>query len=212
MNIWEVVTINDLIKIIKENPQKFVILALVLNSTPKSLQVYIKKFLKQKAKVFPNMTFLYHKVSSKDLGKISLLDKNINQYPLMYHIYDVNNIFIKITNAVQETIVEAFSKGEEYYKTNLLKLSTPEKTNSSITINKVNKVNKVNNNQIDNNQEDNNAEQDTSSWDKQQQIMAEQQKLIEKVITLQNKEKEYNLEILKDLKERKKEEERIKKK
>ena len=42
--------------------------------------------------------------------------------------------------------------------------------------------------------------------------MAEQQKLIEKVITLQNKEKEYNLEILKDLKERKKEEEKIKKK
>jgi len=205
MNIWEVVTINDLIKIIKENPQKFVILALVLNSTPKSLQVYIKKFLKQKAKIFPNMTFLYHKVSPKDLGKISLLDKDINQYPLMYHIYDVNNIFIKITNAVQETIVEAFSKGEEYYKKDLLKLSTPEKAKSSITINQVE--------QVKNNQEDNNnAEQDTSSWDKQQQIMAEQQKLIEKVITLQNKGKEYNLEILKDLKDRKKEEEKIKKK
>lgn len=42
--------------------------------------------------------------------------------------------------------------------------------------------------------------------------MANQQQLIARVINLQQKGKEYNLEILKDIKQRKKEEEQIKKK
>jgi hypothetical protein len=62
MNIWEVVCVNDLIKILKDSPQQFIILGIVLESTPKSIQVIIKKFLKEKSKHFPNMKFLYFKV------------------------------------------------------------------------------------------------------------------------------------------------------
>lgn len=68
-NIWEVVTVTDLIRIIKENPNKFVILSLVLESTPKDIQGFIKKFIKNKSKKFPNMTFLFFKLNKKDLGK-----------------------------------------------------------------------------------------------------------------------------------------------
>ena len=54
-NLWEVVTVTDLIKLIKENPQKFVIVSLVLDSTPKQLQSFIKKFIKDKAIIIDNI-------------------------------------------------------------------------------------------------------------------------------------------------------------
>ena len=116
MNIWEVVCVSDLIKILKDSPQQFIILGIVLESTPKSIQVIIKKFLKEKSKHFPNMKFLYFKANQKDLGKISLLDKDETQYPFVYHIYDTSNIFIKVNSANQQTIIDAFNAGEQYYK------------------------------------------------------------------------------------------------
>ena len=230
-NLWEVVTVTDLIKLIKENPQKFVIVSLVLESTPKQLQTFIKKFIKDKAKQFPNMTFLYFKVNKRDLGKFSLIDKNPEVYPLIYHLYDINNVFIKVTSAVKDSIIEAFSKGEEYYIQDLQKQNKPQKkvqTEIQVTniptfksnnhevvlekkvVNNNDTNNKVVNedNQEENNQEQNqNQEQETmqQEWEKQQQIIA-------RVVNLQQKAKEYNLELLEDIKQRKKEEEKLKKK
>lgn len=219
-NIWEIVTVTDLIRIIKENPNKFVILSLVLESTPKDLQGFIKKFIKNKSKKFPNMTFLFFKLNKKDLGKFSLLDNDVTQYPLIYHIYDINNIFIKVSSAIKETITEAFNKGEEYYLQDLEKynnksLSTSSKSN--IQVNNI--IDKQNNSHDlhDLNKENKKIEtpkplSQEEEWEKQQEQMANQQKLIARVINLQQKGKEYNLEILKDIKQRKKEEEQIKKK
>ena len=118
-NIWEVTTVSDIVKILKSNPKKFVIIGLSLSNAPKSEHKTIKKFLKDKAKLYPNMTFLFFKVESNDLGKISLLDSNVDTYPWIYHVYDYNNIFIKVNNANEETIYKSFEAGEQYYKKDL---------------------------------------------------------------------------------------------
>ena len=217
-NIWEVVTVTDLIKIIKENSKKFVILSLVLESTPKTLQSFIKKFIKEKSKKFPNMTFLFYKVNKKDMGKFSLLESDNDIYPLIYHIYDVNNIFIKVTSAVKDSIIEAFDKGTEFYLKDLEKYNNKSNPNkSSIQVNNIdNKKENIddNNNVTQVIQENNNVEvqeNEKDEWTKQQELMEEQQKMIAKVVNLQQKAKEYNLELLEDIKQRKKEEEKIKK-
>ena len=191
-NIWEVTTVTDIVKILKNNPKKFVILGLSLASAPKSEQKLIKKFLKDKAKLYPNMTFLFFKVEKNNLGKISLLDADVDTYPWIYHVYDYNNIFIKVNNANEETIYKSFEAGEQYYKKDLEEYNGNNRDN--ITESKTEAKTEAKTDDID-----------QDAW-KQQQIM------IEKLLTFQNKGKKYNLELLEDIKQRKKEEEKIKRK
>ena len=219
MNIWEVVCLSDLIKILKDSPQQFIILGLVLESTPKPIQSYIKKFLKEKAPKFPNMKFLFFKASQKDLGKISLLDKDESQYPFIYHIYDSSNIFIKVNSANPQTIVEAFNAGEQYYRKNLeeyINLKQQVLNNTNNTNNTTMNTQKSNNNETMNTHKSNveitNPEVNTEEWTKQQSEMETQQKLIEKIVTLQQRAKEFNIELLKDIQQRKEEEEKIRRK
>ena len=191
-NIWEVTTISDIVKILKSNPKKFVILGLSLSNAPKTEHKTIKKFLKDKAKLYPNMTFLFFKVESNDLGKISLLDSNVDTYPWIYHVYDYNNIFIKVNNANEETIYKSFEAGEQYYKKDLEEYLDNNSNKTS------NQTEDKKTNQSENNTED----IDKNAWEQQQMM-------IEKLLTFQNKAKKYNLELLEDIKQRKKEEEKI---
>ena len=189
-NIWEVTTVGDIVKILKSNPKKFVIVGLSLVSAPKEEHKLIKKFLKEKAKLYPNMTFLFYKVNTTDLGKISLIDSNVDTYPWIYHVYDYNNIFIKVNNANEETIYKSFEAGEQYYKKDLEELKGQQNTNQPNT------------NQPNTNQQKDPQDIDQDAW-------KEQQAMIEKLLTFQNKAKKYNLELLEDIKQRKKEEEKI---
>ena len=194
-NIWEVTTVGDIVKILKSNPKKFVIVGLSLVSAPKEEHKLIKKFLKEKAKLYPNMTFLFYKVNTTDLGKISLIDSNVDTYPWIYHVYDYNNIFIKVNNANEETIYKSFEAGEQYYKKDLEELKGQQNTNQPNT-------NQPNTNQPNTNQQKDPQDIDQDAW-------KEQQAMIEKLLTFQNKAKKYNLELLEDIKQRKKEEEKI---
>ena len=236
MNIWEVVCVSDLIKILKDSPLQFVIVGLVLESTPKSIQTEIKRFLKDKAKVFPNMKFLYYKASTKDLGRISLLDKDESQYPYVYHIFDVSNIFIKVTCANKQTIYEAFKAGEQYYVDNLKKYREEKKEKvenreEHTQEDNISKENQSQNNTQNNiqtnslientgllgrpqnsNHLSNVAPTNTDEWKKQEEELAKQQKLIEKTLTFQQRAKDFNLELLKDIQQRKVEESKNKKK
>ena len=60
--------------------------------------------------------------------------------------------------------------------------------------------------------ENNNLEPETNEQELMQQEWEKQQQIIARVVNLQQKAKEYNLELLEDIKERKREEEKIKKK
>jgi hypothetical protein len=193
-NIWEVTTVSDIVKILKSNPKKFVILGFSLVSAPKTEHKLIKKFLKDKAKLYPNMTFLFFKVEKNDLGKISLLDSNVDSYPWIYHVYDYNNIFIKVNNANEETIYKSFEAGEQYYKKDLEEYLDNNTVNNKTSNQTEDKTSTKGENKTD--------DIDKNAWEQQQMM-------IEKLLTFQNKAKKYNLELLEDIKQRKKEEEKI---
>jgi hypothetical protein len=230
MNIWEVVCVSDLIKILKASPQQFIIVGIVLESTPKELQTTIKRFLKSKAKVFPNMKFLFFKAAQKDLGKISFLDKDETQYPFIYHIYDTSNIFIKVNCANQGTIMEAFKAGEQYYKKDLERFITENNNQQENNNNNDNNDNHNDNNDNNDNRKSKGSQSQSQplqpsqlsqlsqpevnheEWRLQQTELESQQKSIEKIITLQQRAKDFNVELLKDIKQRKIEESKIKKK
>jgi hypothetical protein len=213
MNIWEVLCVSDLVKILKDSSKQFVILGIVLDTTPKPTQIIIKKFLKEKAKYFPNMKFLFFKATSKDLGKISLLDKDEAQYPFVYHIYDTSSIFIKVNSATQQTLIDAFNAGEQYYRQNLeeyLSIKEQAKVISEKPDNQKNMETKEDNKKI--NIQNKEKEINMEEWTKQQSELESQQKIIEKIVTFQERAKDFNLELLKDIQQRKAEEDKIRRK
>ncbi len=223
MNIWEVVCVSDLIKILKDSSLQFVIVGIVLESTPKTIQTEIKRFLKEKAKIFPNMKFLFFRANTKDLGKISLLDRDETQYPYIYHVFDTSNIFIKVNNANKQTMYEAFKVGEQYYIDNLKKyIAEKEKQdNDDNTQDNISVVKQVSQKSSPETNKTTNKPSESSNqisqlqneeWAKQQIELESQQKNIEKTITLQQRAKDFNLELLKDIQQRKVEESKKKKK
>ena len=214
-NIWEVVTVNDLVKILKANEKKFVIVGLCLDNTPLLIIKTIKKFLKHYSRIYPNITFLYYCANQKDLGRMSLLTKNVDEYPYIYHIYDISNIFVSVNRANQDTIHEAMNAVEEYYKKDLQNNLLQDNKN---TIH----INKINNNDDDNNNDDNNdnnnnddnnnnnndiyQNNDDNNDDEMNRKVIEHEKLLEKINLFEQMKKKHNIKFLSDLQKRKKDE------
>jgi hypothetical protein len=202
-NIWEVTSVADIVKILKSNPNKFIILGFSLVTAKESEHKLIKKFLKSKAKVYPNMLFIFFKVDKKDMGKISLLSSDATQYPWIYHIIN-EQIYIKVNAATEETITESFQVGENNIYKKYLETFLNEKNANSTGNSNGNSTGNANETKEDTNNNENKHELDQEAWNYQQ-------KMIEKMINLKNKAKKYNLELLEDIKQRKKEEAKIKK-
>jgi hypothetical protein len=208
MNIWQVVCVNDLIKILKESPSTFIIIGIVLETTPKQTQIEIKKFLKEKARLFPNMKFLFFKANSNDLGKISLLENDETQYPFIYHIFDTSNIFIKVNCANSQTINESFKAGEQYYKKDLEKYLSSENPQNPPNSQPTQSSNQQNKEE----QPSQTKEINEDEWKKQQSELKSQEETLQKIITFQSRAKDFNIELLKDIQQRKIEETKNKKK
>lgn len=209
MNIWEIVALNDLIKILKEKEKQFVIVAITLDNTPKELVKTIKKFLKTYSKLYDNLTFLYYNASVKDLGRISLLNKDVNEYPYIYHIFDTSNIFVSVNRANQNTIYEAFNAVEEYYKKDLQNYLI-NKNNIKNDENTTDNTDRTDKSSIHINQDLHTVNSQQMKEDEEQAKMnrraLEHQKLLEKITILENKKKDFNIKFLEDIQKRKKEE------
>jgi hypothetical protein len=217
MNIWQVVCVNDLIKILKESPSTFIIIGIVLETTPKQAQIEIKKFLKEKARLFPNMKFLFFKANLNDLGKISLLENDETQYPFIYHIYDTTNIFIKVNSANYQTINESFKAGEQYYKKDLekyLSSENPQTQQNNSQNQPPNQQNKSEQNSQSKETKETKETKESSEdeWKKQHSELKSQEETLKKIITFQARAKDFNIELLKDIQQRKIEETKNKKK
>ena len=209
MNIWEVVCVKDLSKILKESPNKFVIIGLELDVNEKKIHSYIKKFLKEKSQIYPNMTFVFYKVTKKDFNKISLISDEPEEYPIIYSIFDSENVFVKVNMAEPATIIESFNAVKSYYdddhnkylEEKSIKPTKPAKTKLDSESETSSKLSK--------------QELETPTLSpmppmSQSELMEAQQKLMEKILCLETKTKEYNLEFLQDIKERKKSESLLK--
>jgi hypothetical protein len=225
-NIWEIISLNDMVRILKESPKKFVIIGITLQSTPDSTSKMIKKFLKQKSKLYPNITFLYFKAKDSDLGRISLLDKNKEQYPYVYHVYDTSQIFVSVNIANEETTYQAFSEVEDYYKADkdvYLKNLYNSDTSKNININK-NLLNPNPNNNLNENVNSNvhsnvncnenlieaEPNDEVEAEAEQQRQMIEQKKMLEKILLLQKHAKDFNIKFLGVIQDRKKREKKDK--
>lgn len=233
-NIWEVVSIKDLVQIIQNNKNKFIIIALTQENSPIAEQKMLKKFLKSKCGEYPNMYFTYFMVSKKDLGRISLFTKDETQYPLVYHIYNTE-IFVKVNRANQKTLYESFDQVKQYYDKDKEKfLSGKEKSDDEYDDNNSCDIDGYDDDDNNSNGEDRGdikmdtndinepAEEKISKKDNsvqmQQQMLQEQNKLsveqklletkkmFDKVLMMQKHARDFNVEFLRDIQQRKKEE------
>jgi len=196
-NIWEVVNLNDLVKILKENEKKFVIIGLCLENSENEIKKSVKKFLKTYSKIYQNITFLYYNVSVKDLGRISLITKNIDEYPFIYHIYDVSNIFVSVNRANNDTMYESMNAVEEYYKKDL---QNQISNNINKNDNNQNNINDdINNDDINNDDNINKVEYDNNK-------VLEHQQLLDKLVIYEEMKKKHNINFLSDIQQRKKDE------
>ena len=217
-NIWEIVTVNDLVKILKEHENKFVIVGLTLQDTPLDMVKTIKKFLKDYSKIYKNITFLYLNVLDKDLGRINILKKDKSEYPFVYHIYNTSDIFVSVNRVNKQTLYESMYAVEKYYKKDLenyLSSLSNEKSNNVIINNNLPFNNNLNNDQLNNNKNDEdyneNQEQerqqinDLQNEETQQKVL-EHENLLNRIVIFEEKKKIHNLKFLEDIQKRKKEE------
>lgn len=224
-NIWEIVTVNDLVKILKEHENRFVIVSLTLQNTPTDIVKMIKKFLKDYSKIYKNITFLYLNVSDKDLGRINILKKDKSEYPFVYHIYNTSDIFVSVNRVNKQTLYESMYAVEKYYKKdlenyinnlsnqNVIKTSQSNLSTNNVMIN-TNLLNTQNNN-IRNNENDENQDaqqndelqnDELQNDEETQRKVAEHENLLNKIIVFEEKKKLHNLKFLEDIQKRKKEE------
>ncbi len=208
MNIWEIVTLADLIKILKENENKFVIVAITLESTPQQIIKSIKKFLKTYAKLYENLTFLYYQANVKDLGRSSLLVKNPDEYPFVYHVYNTKDIFVSVNRANETTIYEAFTAVEEYYKKDLQAYLINKSNSSNTTKQDDNNDEDKSNIVINQNNMNSNLEVDEQQADMERRAI-EHQKLLDRIVLFEEKKKDYNIKFLGDIQKRKKDEQKV---
>ena len=69
-NLLEIIKFDDLLKKLREGENKFIVLAVTLDETQESIKIMLRKFIKEKSKIYPKVTFLYYKLQKNDLGKL----------------------------------------------------------------------------------------------------------------------------------------------
>lgn len=223
-NIYQVTNIGDLKHIVKSNFT--VILGITCPHTTKNNVNHIKQFLKRKSKLFPLITFVYLNAKPDMLGTFRLIPKNTDDYPIVYHIRDGNKIGIEIKNADIESINESFNKVEKYYlqemddhKNNNNDDSFKEYINAKNThISKNNKSNDdthnddINDDDKDNDNDDDNNNNDDNYDNDDDNKSIDNRRRIDKLVLLNKKFNEMQMDLLNDVANRKEIEENIKSK
>ena len=112
-NIIQVTNLIDLKYVLSSNLTT--ICGFVTNETTEKMKVFIKKFLKQKSKLFPLITFVYMIVSDQERETLNILRGQLEDYPKFYHIRNGKDIVVKVDTADQESIEISFKEVEPYY-------------------------------------------------------------------------------------------------
>jgi hypothetical protein len=204
-NIWQVTIFDDLLYHLRKGSKKIIVLSLVLLNTDNNVKNRIKKLMTEKASQYPNIVFIYYVVRHEDFGrKLNIIDKDITQYPIMYHIFDMRDILChiaKIDDAV--TLRNYFKKTEDLYLNSTNEDNFSNNENEDGNGNEVleeSKIRPVNDIIV------------PSAQTNQETQLLEQKKFTEKLILLRKKADEYTFSFLEEIAKRKKEEEKHKKK
>lgn len=197
-NIWQVDMFSDLVGFLKNGGADYIVLSLVIKNTPSDIRSTIKKFIKRKAEVFPNIMFLFYTVQAQDVGKINFLKGTLDSYPMMCYIKTATNEVMTYVEGIDgiEPLDECWSMVEKAFIANLKNTQQNSQQN------------KTSGKSSDTFEMQNQNQQNFAQVDK----FAEQRKLVKKLSYLKEKADEYTLGFMEDCRLRKKEEEKIKKK
>lgn len=217
-NIWELVSIDDLSRLIKNNPKRFIIVGLVIASTEERMKRQMKKLMKIKHKEFPNILFLYYCVKNGEFGRISLTDRPISEYPLMYGIYDIDQLLFIVKAANENTIYEVFEDEgiQKIFLHNRQQFMEGLKQKNNVQKDEINNDDDNIDEPINDNS-DSNHDENKESIDMPQNkpnpknMLMEQKKLLDKILLIKKHADKFNLEFIKDIQERKREEESLNK-
>lgn len=213
-NLWEVVCFEDLLYFLRKSKNSHIMLGMVLQSTDDDIKSLIRSFLKNKSKIFPNVTFLYFVVRSKDMGKLNgMIDKDESKYPFIYNVYNVHDILIKTCNIESyDDLVSSFSEIEQDYiihkkhfvvqhqKSESEDLSSGNHTsNDDSVLTQTQQMEKI--------KEQMKKQMETQA-EQQQQNLSDKKRLLDKILLLKTIGEQYQLDFVQDIAKRKKEEEK----
>ena len=173
-NIFEVKNLEDLKTLMESNVT--IILGLTCCSTDTKTKSMIKKFLKRKSEQFSLITFIYMDVSEeyKKIGSLNILKGD--NYPKVYHIRNSNQVLVSIENADYDGIYESFSQVEKYYLKEMNDFKTKQETDLNTLSNHEQYIDPI----------------------------IEKQKQLEKLVSLNNKYDNMKIDLIKEIKRRKK--------
>jgi hypothetical protein len=107
-NLWEIIKFDDLVLLLKNAENKFLVLSIITEDTDNKTKRIIKLFMKDKAKIYSKVTFLFYQAKKKDFGKLMpMFDKKMDKYPKMFHIWDIKKIITEVFSIDNREILES---------------------------------------------------------------------------------------------------------
>jgi len=193
-NIWQVDLFSDLVGFLKNGNTNYIVLSLVIKNTPSNIKAIIKKFIKRKAEMFPNVMFLFYTVQPQDINKICFIKDDPDLYPIVCYIETMSNEVMISVEGIDgiESLDESWNMVEKKFISNLKQQSDKKISEKSYKSLETHNIQSQNFSQVDK--------------------FAEQKKLMKKLTYLKQKADEYTFEFMEDCRLRKKEEEKMLKK
>lgn len=200
-NIWEVERFDKLINLLKKSVNKFIVLAITTTDTNNKIKNFIKKYIKDKSKMYKKVTFLYYKANEVDFGKLKpMFDNNESKYPKMFIIWNVQIIvkkFLSIDELAGEQIESEFDNLHKFLKDGFLPIKDDIDENDE--------------NNEEKNDEENEEYNDEESFimEKEKKVddIDEKKKMDEKLKMLQEMQETVLANFLVEMRKRKKQEE-----
>jgi hypothetical protein len=212
-NLWEILKFDDLVFLLKNAEKKFVVLSIITDETSSNIKKIIKKTIKDKSKNYPKVTFLLYKAKTQDFGKLQpMFNKDIAQYPKIFHVWNVQEILAGVISVDNKEIIESsFEDFHDVYLQGELPSHNDTETENE-------KKEEIKNNNEENTREvakintppntQHNVKQYTQPPIIQNRDpVLEKKKFNEKLHLLRQKQEDCTLEFLSEFKQRKEEEE-----
>lgn len=116
-SVLEFTSIEGIDKLLREDRCTYVVIAITLETTSQPYKVFIRKWLKKKNKLFPNVLFAYYCAKENDLesDRNNLVVSNPDHYPLLYYMVDITVIGAQAVNITEQTMHDSFKYMEPWF-------------------------------------------------------------------------------------------------
>ena len=136
-NFSQIVDFTEFVSYLKNGKDKFIVTGLISSNTSDSTEKIMRKHLKNKAFLYPDITMLFYITKTTDLGKISFMPRDETMYPKICHIYNIDMLMYEandleeypkdyehtstqgprhnVKKAITDTIDKSFKACHDYY-------------------------------------------------------------------------------------------------